>query len=219
MSPCLMMHGLGTPPATITDAERRYWLPEATFAEIVALAGEARLTIDDGNATDVSIALPALRRAGLTASFFIPSDRIGTPGYVSEDDIRALHAAGMEIGSHGCAHVCWTQVSDAQIAHDVMHSIERLSAIIGAPVRTVAVPFGDCDRRVLRVLRSLGVSRVYTSFPGPGGAWIVRRYCIKADVPLAAIRRLLTTNPSPADRAMAFLRTWRHAGTATLWSA
>lgn len=221
MSACLMLHGLGTPPPHISEVERPYWLPEATFHEILEHLGEARLTIDDGNASDVSVALPGLLCARLTATFFIPSDRIGTEHYVCEDDIRALHAAGMEIGSHGCAHVRWTQVSDAEIALDVTRSMERLGSLIGAPVRALAVPYGDCDRRVLRVLRSLGVGRVYSSFRGPDtpDAWLVRRHCITADLPLGDIRNLLTRKPSAAGTALSFLRTWRRAGNAALWTA
>lgn len=220
-----MLHGLGRPPPHVGAEEARYWLPAKKFSRLLELVRGARypvqITIDDGNASDVTVALPALLEAGLTASFFIPSDRIGEEGYVSEGNIRALYAAGMQIGSHGCAHITWTEVPDEAIEEDVTRSIARLSAITGEKVTTVAIPYGECDLRVLRVLRELRVSRVYTSFPGASGdgAWLVRRTCITADMADAAIDDLLTKNYSAADAAMAFLRTWRHAGRATLWTA
>ena len=223
MSVCLMLHGVGTPPSGVTADEMPYWVSEALFADIVALARRtgSHLTFDDGNATDAAKVLPALRTAGITASFFILTDRIGTAHYMSEDDIRTLHKAGMEIGSHGCDHVAWTDMSDQEIAADVKRSTGRLSQIIGEPVRTVAVPFGACDRRVLRVLRGLGVGRVYTSFRGlcsPDG-WIVRRYCIKSHMTIADIKALVTQRNTPLCRLIGFLRTWRHAGRAALWTA
>jgi len=220
-----MLHGLGPPPPHVCGDEERYWLRAKKFSHLLELVRGARhpvqITIDDGNTSDVTVALPALLAAGLTASFFIPSDRIGEEGYVNEGNIRALHAAGMEIGSHGCAHITWTEVPDEAIAEDVTRSIARLSAITGEKVTTVAIPYGECDLRVLRVLRELRVSRVYTSFPGRSrdGAWLVRRTCITADMPDAAIGDLLNKDYSAADAAMAFLRTWRHAGRATLWTA
>jgi len=220
MTVCLMLHGLGTPSPAISAAERPYWLPVPAFANIVDLVrgSSARLTFDDGNASDLEIALPTLLDAGLTASFFIPSDRIGQPGYLSEDGVRALHAAGMEIGSHGCAHLNWTAVSDEMIAQDVMRSFGRLGSIIGERIRAVAVPFGACDRRILRVLKALGVGRVYSSFSGPnvGDKWIVRRDCIRSDMPEAEIRRRLERDTG-LDAALAFLRAWRHAGRAAAW--
>jgi peptidoglycan/xylan/chitin deacetylase (PgdA/CDA1 family) len=220
MSACLMLHGLGDPPPHVGEEEKPYWITEAMFAGILDLAKKtpARLTIDDGNASDVAIALPALERAGLTATFFIPSDRIGTAHYVSEADVRALHEAGMEIGSHGCAHLHWTDASDAEIARDVTRSMERLSAIIGEPVRSVAIPFGHCDTRVLGILRRLGAGRVYSSFHGPESedAWLVRRDCVMGDMTLPDVNALLTAEPTAIEAALTFLRIWRHAGRAAV---
>jgi hypothetical protein len=96
-----------------------------------------------------------------------------------------------------------------------------LSSILGERVETVAVPFGECDLRVLRVLRTLGIRRVYTSFRGPAveSAWLVPRDCITADMPDATIRDLLTKNHTVIDAAVSFLRELRHAGRASLWAA
>jgi peptidoglycan/xylan/chitin deacetylase (PgdA/CDA1 family) len=223
MSVCLMMHGIGPVPAHISAEERPYWLAQSRFAEILELTRgkRVRITIDDGNLSDFTVALPLLKRAGMTAAFFIPTDRIGTPDYLGEDQIRALHEAGLEIGSHGCAHLHWTEISDAEIAQDVTRSVERLGMLIGAPVRSVAIPFGECDRRVLRVLRALGVGRVYTSFRGVqcDNAWLVPRECIMADMSLDGIREIIARTPDAAETALNFLRVWRHAGSATLWKA
>lgn len=223
MSACLMLHGIGPVPSHAGNDENPYWVTLGTFAGLIEMVKEtgARLTFDDGNSTDATVALPMLQEAGLKASFFIPTDRIGTHGYVSEDQIRAMHGAGMEIGSHGCAHVRWTQSSDVEVTLDVARSVERLSAIIKAPVRNVAIPYGDCDRRVLAILRKLGIGRVYTSFRGPqtDNAWLVRRDCIKADMTRADINAILLRKPDMAESALDFLRIWKHAGNAALWGA
>jgi peptidoglycan/xylan/chitin deacetylase (PgdA/CDA1 family) len=225
MKICLMLHGLGPPPPGTSEFEARYWLPRERFAQIIDLVrhthNQAHLTFDDGNVTDVRIALPVLREAGLTASFFITSDQIGQTGHLREADIQELHAAGMKIGSHGSAHISWMQFPDETIAQDVARSIARLSSILRERVETVAVPFGECDLRVLRVLRMLGIQRVYTSFRGPcrKDAWLVRRDCITADMPEAAIRELLTKRYTAIDAAVSFLREWKHVGRASLWLA
>lgn len=215
-----MLHGLGPTPPHIPEDEKPYWITLGTFSGLVEMTRDAnaRLTFDDGNDTDATIAAPALQSAGMTASFFIPSDRIGTPGYLTEDQIRAMYDAGMEIGSHGCAHIKWTEIGDGEIALDVARSVERLSAIINAPVRALAIPFGDCDRRVLAVLRKLGIGRVYTSFRGPEteNAWLVRRDCITADMTRADISAVLWRKRDIADTALDFLRMWKHTGSAAL---
>jgi peptidoglycan/xylan/chitin deacetylase (PgdA/CDA1 family) len=223
MSACLMLHGIGPAPERLDPEERSYWISEGTFAFVLdaVQAHGARLTIDDGNDTDARIALPMLVEANLKATFFIPSDRIGTPGYVTEADIRELHDAGMEIGSHGCAHLNWLNASDAEIARDVTQSVERLARITQAPVRSVAIPYGQCDRRVLGVLRHVGIGRVYSSFRGPDveGAWLARRDCIMADMGPSEINEIMTRQPAAAEAALNFLRIWRHTGNAALWAA
>jgi peptidoglycan/xylan/chitin deacetylase (PgdA/CDA1 family) len=223
MNACLMRHGIGPLPPHVGADETPYWISRESFDTIVELMQKipARLTFDDGNATDATIALPALMKAGLKASFFIPSARIGTEGYVSEDTIRELHSGGMEIGSHGCEHLDWTQVSDAEITHDVMQSVEQLSTIIQAPVRTVAIPYGYCDRRVLGVLRTLGMVRAYSSFRGPDSesAWLVRRDCIKNDMSREDILWIISRKPAAAETAINLLKVWRRAGNAALWTS
>ncbi len=223
MNACLMLHGIGPLPPHAGADEAPYWVRRETFDTIIELMRTipARLTFDDGNTTDVTVAFPALVKAGLKASFFIPSARIGTPGYVNEEDIRFMHEGGMEIGSHGCAHLDWTKINDAEIAHDVMQSVERLSTIIKAPVRSVAIPYGYCDRRVLAMLRKLGMSRVYSSFRGPDSenTWLVRRDCIKQPMSREEILRIFTHKPAAAEAALNLLRVWRRAGNAALWAA
>jgi peptidoglycan/xylan/chitin deacetylase (PgdA/CDA1 family) len=223
MSACLLLHGIGPLPPHVAEDETPYWISHDAFATVIALLQKfpTRLTFDDGNTTDVTVALPALVKAGLKASFFIPSARINTDGYVSDDDIAALHKAGMEVGSHGCAHLDWTNFSDAEIAHDVMQSVERLSAIIQAPVRSVAIPFGACDRRVLAVLRKLGMGPVYSSYRGPGSAsnWLVRRDCITVGMSRETIQQIVSHKPAVTELALNVLRVWRRAGNAALWTA
>ncbi len=205
----LMFHGLGVPPQRIDAGEMRYWLPMDKFEKILELAKlySAQISIDDGNDTDVRIALPALRRAGLKAFFFVPTNRIGLPGFLSTDDIQALHNAGMTIGSHGCAHIEWTKVSDAAIADDVSQSIDILSTLINEPIADVAVPFGECNLRVMRVLHNLGADRVFTSFRGrtSDGAWIIRRTCVTTDTSLTEIEDLLARNYTACRRCVGVL--------------
>lgn len=218
-----MLHGVGPVPAHIEDVERPYWVREEALDAIVELAKTTplRLTFDDGNASDIQIVLPKLVKAGLKAAFFVIAGRINQAGYLSEDDILALHHAGMEIGSHGYAHIRWTTLQDGAIAQDVTRSIALLSQILNEPVRSVAIPFGQCDRRVLKVLRTLQVGRVYSSFRGPDsdGGWLVRRDCIMADMSAADIEALVTRRPGIAENTINLLRIWRRAGNAALTAA
>ena len=135
MAVFLNFHGLGNPGAHVDADERPYWLSAECFAAILDLVAPARahahITFDDGNESDLVLALPMLRKAGLSASFFVLSDRIGQPHYLSDNGVKALRAAGMSIGSHGGAHVRWTTLTDGEIGNEISRSFVRLSGIFG----------------------------------------------------------------------------------------
>jgi peptidoglycan/xylan/chitin deacetylase (PgdA/CDA1 family) len=61
---------------------------------------------------------------------------------MTSDQVRALHAAGMEIGAHTVTHPILAEVTDERARHEIAVSRSRLQAIIGAPVRLFAYPNG-----------------------------------------------------------------------------
>ena len=198
------LHGVGAPHAGVDDDERPYWLTPERLGEVLALVGthtpDVSVTFDDGNISDLEIALPLLKQNGVHAHFFVPTDRIGAPLYVSADDIRALHKEGMKIGSHGRAHVEWPLLSDAELQEEIVRPLNVLADIIGEPVCSVGVPFGAYDGRVLSQLRKAGVERVFTSDGGPclPGAWLVPRNSVRSDMALSQVEAMLARRRDPA---------------------
>ena len=190
----------------MSGPEELYCVAPQKFEEILDIASKAAsrplITFDDGFASDVEVALPALLKTGLAASFFVPTDHIGRPGFCSEEYIRTLHNAGMEIGSHGTAHIRWTEVPTDALYNEVGRSLEILSGIIGRRVDTVAVPFGAYDHRVLDILRRHNIRHVYTSDGAATRAgWIVPRITIRKDTPLSDIARWVNSGYSRSERA------------------
>ncbi len=62
------------------------------------------LTFDDGHSSDWDFAFPILHEMGAKATFFVVTDWIGKPGFLSVEQIRELRKNGMQIGSHSCSH-------------------------------------------------------------------------------------------------------------------
>src|SRR5262249_38267949 len=99
------LHGIGTPHDGVVVAESLLWVTRQAFTMLLECILTARATVDiptvitfdDGNASDVTIALPELAKRGLKASFFICARRIGTPFYLDRVALADLLAAGMEI--------------------------------------------------------------------------------------------------------------------------
>jgi peptidoglycan/xylan/chitin deacetylase (PgdA/CDA1 family) len=176
----LTFHGIGEPSRALEPGEEDVWVRRETFLSILDAAarrGDVRITIDDGNASDVEQALPALRERGLHATFFVVAGRIGFPGYLDADGIRELAGAGMTIGCHGMEHVPWRTLDDRRLRDEHVEARRRLEEIVARPVDEAACPFGSYDRRVLRSLRGSAYRQVYTSDRGLARAldWVQAR--------------------------------------------
>ena len=126
----------------------------------------AVLTFDDGYRGVFERALPALLSHGFSATVFVVADKIGgvndwdveTPGepLLTADEIRKMHGAGIEIGSHGATHRALTRLNDADLAREVAGSRETLERLTGAPVTSFCYPYGDFDDRVVEAARAAG---------------------------------------------------------------
>jgi peptidoglycan/xylan/chitin deacetylase (PgdA/CDA1 family) len=208
----LNLHGIGTPGPQVPPEEIPYWLSTDQFQAVLDLVGRSgrrvRLTFDDGNASDLALATPLLKRAGLSARFFVLTDRLGADRYLSEADVLALKDEGMAVGSHGTAHVPWTGLSREALFEQVSGSLARLTDILAAPVREVAVPFGAYDRGVLDTLKACAVSRAYTSDKGTAesGAWLVPRNTLRADMDIPEIEDIVMNRVPVRRRVKAILR-------------
>lgn len=198
-------HGIGTPGPGVGSAERPYWVTQTAFTEILdvlAAAANVEITFDDGNASDVEIALGALRERGLVAQFFVVAGRLGQPGYLDVDGVQELVRGGMTIGSHGMDHRSWRGLSDSDRQRELVEARALLADVVGAPVDEAAVPMGRYDRRLLSELRRLGYAAVHTSDrrPATEGAWLRPRFSVGADDTPASVRGTALAVPSPVSR-------------------
>jgi peptidoglycan/xylan/chitin deacetylase (PgdA/CDA1 family) len=202
----LTVHGIGEPARELDPGEEETWVSVAQFERVMdAVAGrsDVRITFDDGNASDVEIALPRLVERGLRAEFFVLAGLLGEPGRLDSTGVRELLRAGMRIGSHGWAHRDWRTLDAGQAAEELSAAHHLLGQLTGEPVSRVAIPFGSYDRRVLSRLRRAGVTRAYTSDGGRArpDAWLQPRTSLKRDLDSGWSARVLAGGPSLPRRA------------------
>lgn len=125
--------------------------------------GHVCMTFDDGNRTDALTALPLLQKYGFAATFYITTQWVGRPGFLDAGDIRTLHAAGMEIGSHGHSHKYFDDMSAGELADELAESTRILNRIIGGPVRALGAPGGRLHPQLSDIARSKGIDTIATS--------------------------------------------------------
>ncbi len=144
----------------------------ATLTELVEQPGEGRrvaVTFDDAYDSVLRLAGPILDRLGLPGTVYVPTDFVGSgapmtwPGIdrwlgteherelvgMSWDQLRELHAAGWEVGSHTCSHPRLTSLGDEALDRELTASRRACEEGVGAPCLSVAYPYGDVDARVV----------------------------------------------------------------------
>jgi peptidoglycan/xylan/chitin deacetylase (PgdA/CDA1 family) len=207
----LTFHGVGDHERALYPGEDDVWVRADQFVSVLDWAADrddVHVTFDDGNASDVRYALPALTARGMTATFFVVAARIGEPEFLDAADIVALRDAGMTIGCHGMCHRRWRHL-DADSVHEETVAARRiLEDIVEGPVMTASCPFGTYDRRVLETLRRSGYRRVFTSDGGPARpeAWLQARTTIGADHRGEHLDRLVGGDPTRLRTARRNLR-------------
>lgn len=183
----LAMHGIGRPARQLEPGENERWVTVEQFERILDAVQDrvdVHLTFDDGNESDVEIALPRLVDRGLTAEFFPLAGRLGQRGYLDRGALRELARAGMEIGSHGWEPRDWRRLDDRHARRELTDAPKLLGDLCGKPVRRYSLPFGAYDRRVLARLKQAGATRVYTSDGGEASrdGWLQARTELRHDL-------------------------------------
>lgn len=158
------------------------------------------VSFDDAFASVLERALPVMSALGVPGTLHVPTGYIagagalewaslerwkGTP-HESElrcmgwEGVRALDAAGWEIGSHTETHRDLTTLPETELAAELARSKQRCEEELQRACKTLAYPFSAGDERVVEATRAAGYESATIldnhlavpagSLPRPGGA-------------------------------------------------
>lgn len=123
------------------------------------------LTFDDGGNSAEAIA-DCLEAFGWPGHFFVTTNYIGRPGFVTRDQIRRLRAGGHIVGSHSCTHpLRMARCSPARLRDEWMRSVGTLSDVLQEQVTVASVPGGDYSAIVADAAQEAGIRVLFTSQP------------------------------------------------------
>jgi peptidoglycan/xylan/chitin deacetylase (PgdA/CDA1 family) len=134
------------------------------------------LTFDDGTQDFHDHALPILRALGYPATVFPVTGLLGrqadfvtyrpVPRLMSAATLRAVHDAGVRVGSHTVSHPRLTQLGPDAVTRELADSKAVLEDLLGAPVDHFCYPKGDYDERVRDQVRDAGYRSALTTVRG-----------------------------------------------------
>lgn len=125
------------------------------------------LTFDQGAVDLTDVVFPALSDIGGRAVVFLSTGSVtGTPSVrgagdgfaqgLPPDQMRAMHAAGIEFGSLMCTSRRLTDLSADEVTEELVMSKERLENLLGAPVYSCAYPHGTANAAVRQLAKQAG---------------------------------------------------------------
>ena len=98
------------------------------------------------------------------------SIRVPTHNMMTSGQVRALRAAGMQIGAHTVLHPILAGLSDGAARAEMLQSKQRLEHILGEPVTLFAYPNGrpeqDFTERSVQIAREIGFSAAVSTAKG-----------------------------------------------------
>jgi len=180
---------LQTPPCTVHEL-----LPEEDASTRVLL------TFDDGGRSACAPIADLLDERGWRGHFFITTDYLDTPTFVTSAQVRDLHKRGHVIGSHSCSHPRrLSSCTWEELVREWRQSCAMLAGVLGEPVTTASVPGGFYTRRVGAAAAQAGIQTLFNSEPTTrsrtlDGCRILGRYTVYRGMPAQAAARLASGN-------------------------
>lgn len=148
------------------------------------------LTFDDATTDFIDHALPLLHRYGFPATLFVPSGHVGGAAVwdadagppaplLGWDDLRLLQFCDVAIGAHGVAHRPLTLIDADSVVRELAGGKAAIERELGAPVRSLAYPYGAFDDTVRDAARAVGFDFAFTCIDGRIGEhanpWVLFR--------------------------------------------
>lgn len=175
------------------------------------------ITLDDGYLNNFENALPILLRLGFTATSYIVTSQIGGSNVwdhgigaepvplMGATQLRAWHAAGMDLGAHTRNHANLVSCSDAVARDEITGSKRDLEDVLGLEVRSFSYPYGEHRPEHVEMVRAAGFAT---------GTTIVSTRVRAGDDP-ARLPRISVHLPDSLPRVVAQVSTgyedWRQA--------
>jgi len=161
------------------------------------------ITFDDGDISNYLVAFPELVKRGMLAEFYITTDWINTNGYMTDKQLKEMSDAGMSIQSHGKTHAFLSDINSNDLHQELTDSKQRLEAITGQLVHTIALPGGRGLPNVIKIHKQLGYQFIGTSILGSNNeSNIINRITITSHCDIKIFSSLISSSGLIYNKAL-----------------
>lgn len=208
MSVVLMYHDIVTANDKSSGFQNesafQYKVEESAFEEQVkALQGkDVVFTFDDGGESFITKAAPILEKYGFKGVFFISTKYIGTPGFLTSEQVKELAGRGHVVGSHSHTHPeIFTKLSSEEIKQEWQLSSQVLKDILGDGDYTASIPNGYASKEILDAAIQCGFTTIYTSRPTTNtktykNSKLIGRYVVHENMSTEDVLKLVSSKSS-----------------------
>ncbi len=124
------------------------------------------LTFDDGYDDIYTEAFPLLEKYGMIGTVFLITDNIGKPGYLTQDQIKEMIAAGFEFGSHTITHPNLANANVANLKIQLKQSKYVMERLFDIKVVSFCYPSGKFNDQVVSIVKEAGYTNATTTVEG-----------------------------------------------------
>lgn len=191
-----LLKDFGWKTVNVSDLDDRAKLPSRTVL----------LTFDDGYADNFGGAFEPLAARDMTATWYMVSGAIGktaewVPGagaqgaMLAAGQVRDMHAAGMEIGSHTRTHADLNKTRHDVLQDEIEGAKHDLEDLLGTPVNSFAYPYGRYNDAARDAVRDAGYRSACSTRSGwarlSDNPWELRRITVYRDDSISTFARKL----------------------------
>lgn len=153
------------------------------------------ITFDDGYIENYLYVFPILRKFNFHATFFVITNKIDTPGYMSWKHLDELASNGMEIGSHTLSHRALKTLDRISVLEELKSSKSLIEAKLKREVTFLSFPHGSFNRQILSLAKEAGYMGCCTSKFGyyqlNNDPYKIKRISIRGNYDLLKFKKII----------------------------
>jgi len=114
--------------------------------------GLVSIAFDDGVKSIYENGFPIMEQFGYDGTIYLVTDYLNTPNHVTTAQVTEMKNAGFVIGSHTIDHPHLTQLTAADLTHELQESKQILESNFGT-VTSIAASYGEYDNNVIEEIK------------------------------------------------------------------